>query len=117
VLLLGPVVAIFAFLYRERGTEGEAAPSFSLSRFVPWFVLGFALLATLRTAGAIPDWMASDVKKVSTYLTAVAMAGLGLGVDLGMVRASGARVGLVVVALTVLLVVMSLTLVHTLGIG
>jgi uncharacterized membrane protein YadS len=45
------------------------------------------------------------------------MAGLGLSVDLRSVRASGPRVALVVIGLTILLVTMALAIVTVMEIG
>jgi uncharacterized integral membrane protein (TIGR00698 family) len=102
VLLLGPVVAILAVVFRER----EAVPGrgLSFSKLVPWFVIGFGVAVTLRSAGLVPDACASLAQQSSRILTAVAMAGLGLSVDIRSVRETGGRVALVVLGLTVILV-------------
>ncbi|HWK79817.1 MAG TPA: putative sulfate exporter family transporter, partial [Thermomicrobiales bacterium] len=138
VLLLGPVVALFAWWTargeerderKEERAEDATAPisgrsgasrfSFlsSLFSYLPWFVIGFVLLAILRTVNVIPDSTGADVQNVSKVLTAVAMTALGLTVDVKSVRKGGAKVALTVSALTALLVVMSLLLVTVLGIG
>lgn len=114
VLFLGPVVAFFAWRYRE--PEGEAA-GFSLSKFVPWFVLGFLGMMLLRSVHVIPDDLGDGAKEVSKVLTAVAMAGLGLSVDLRSVRSSGHGVLVTVAVLTVLLMLVALGLVTILSIG
>jgi len=80
-------------------------------------VIGFVALSLLRTSSVIPDDAGDLAKEISKVLTAVAMAGLGLGVNLRTVRSSGLRVGLVVMGLTVLLVVMALVIVTVMGIG
>jgi len=116
VLLLRPVVAIFAFLRREEGGEATAR-GFALTRFLPWFVLGFVLLALGRTVGLVPTGLGGGAQNLSKTLTVVAMAGLGLGVELGEVRRAGPRVALVVVGLLVLLVGLALTLIRVLGLG
>lgn len=114
VLLLGPVVALFALLHRsEPGTEQR----FRLSRFVPWFVIGFVLLALVRTGGGVPATLGVGAQQLSKLLTIVAMAGLGLGVDLREVRQAGLRVALVVLGLLGLLVVLALGLINALGLG
>jgi uncharacterized membrane protein YadS len=118
VLLLGPVVALFAFLYRNETVEGEARPGrLTVGKLLPWFVIGFLLMAILRSTGVIPTGWGDAFKDVSKVLTAVAMAGLGLSVDIRSVRATGPRVAVVVLILTGLLVVMSLGLVTILDIG
>ncbi|MGC4189971.1 MAG: putative sulfate exporter family transporter [Thermomicrobiales bacterium] len=138
VLLLGPVVAFFAWWTarnEKRGTRceertggtlvstaerpGASRSSFlsSLLSYLPWFVIGFVVLALLRTVNVIPDSTGADVQNISKTLTAVAMTALGLTVDVKSVRQGGAKVALTVSALTALLVVMSLLLVTILGIG
>ncbi len=112
VLCLGPVVTILAFLYRS-GRTGATRPS--IGQFVPWFVLGFLLLAILRTTGVVSDGTVSRAGHLSTGLTVVAMAGLGLSVDLAAVRRSGLRIGLVVLALLGALVALATVLVLLLG--
>ncbi len=112
VALLGPVVALFAFLHRD-DSEGHPV-SFSLTRYLPWFVLGFFLTSLLRTAGAFPLELGSSAKDLSRWLTIASMAALGLGVDVRAVRRSGPRVALVVCGLLLLLVGLGITLIRLL---
>ena len=121
VLLLGPTVAIFAWIFRDRDDAADQSAggfSFSkLTKFLPWFVVGFAMLAILRTTDVIPDTLGTRTQDVSKVLTAIAMTALGLTVDVRSVRQGGGRVALVIACLTGLLVLMALTLVTVLGIG
>ena len=77
VLMLGPVVLFFALKHRN---DADAPPrrhtSIQLTRFVPRFILGFLMLATLRSLGAIPATAADAMKSASTWLTVAAMASL-----------------------------------------
>ena len=113
VLLLGPVVAMFALLNRDE--EAGSTARFSLRRYVPWFVTGFILTAILRTAGVIPDSLGGHAQDVSKVLTIAAMAALGFGVDIHVIRKTGARVAAVVLGLLLMLVVLGLTLIKLLG--
>ncbi len=118
VVLLGPVVALLAILFREPAEPGAGTTrSLSLKKMLPWFVVGFAIAATLRTAGLVPDGLATSATNTSRLLTAVAMAGLGLGVDIRAVGQTGSRVIGVVSILTALLVTSALTITAVLGIG
>lgn len=92
VLLLGPVLVVVSFV-RSRLTRGEAAVI--PSRPFPWFLIGFLCLATLRTIGVMPASLAQPLSVISGWLTLIAMAGLGLGVDLRELRRAGHRVILV----------------------
>ena len=80
-------------------------------------MIGFALCAALRTAGLVPEWLVAPATNGSRVLTAVAMAGLGLGVDIRTVRATGPRVAVVVLILTAMLVTSAFGLTWALGIG
>lgn len=116
VLFLGPVVAIFAILFRDRDS-GAGSSSLTLTKLFPWFIIGFVALMILRSVHVIPDAAGGVSKDVSKILTAVAMAGLGLSVDLRSVKATGPRVFAVVATLTVLLIASALVLITLLSIG
>ena len=117
VLMLGPVVLFFAVKHRNDADapQGDAA-RFQVTRFVPWFIIGFLVLAGLRSSGAIPAVAAGPMKSLSTWLTVAAMAALGLGVDLKAIRTVGKPVILTVTASLVVLVALSVALIHVLGI-
>ena len=93
VLLLGPVVLCFALLYRREG--GRTAAGWRT--YVPWFVAVFLALATLRSAGILPATLSAPLQEASRWLTTLAMAGLGFGVELAAVRTVGVRVGAAVI--------------------
>ena len=117
VLMLGPVVLFFALKHRNDvdAPQGDAA-RFQITRFVPWFIIGFLVLAGLRSSGAIPAVAAAPMKSLSTWLTVAAMAALGLGVDLKAIRTVGKPVILTVTASLVVLVTLGITLIHVLRI-
>ncbi len=95
VLLLGPVVIVVASWWR-RSTHGlsvASAPTQGL--WLPWFIIGFAVLAALRATGLLSIANAELASDAAHRLTLVAMAGLGLSVDLREVRRVGARAALV----------------------
>jgi uncharacterized integral membrane protein (TIGR00698 family) len=114
VLLLGPIVAIFAFMFRNE--EGGGA-KLTLTSVVPWFVFGFLLMSVLRTVGVIDASVSAHAKDLSRNLTVLAMAGLGLGVNVRSVRTVGPRVALVVVGSLLLLMTFSLAAIFLLGLG
>ena len=117
VLMLGPVVLFFAITHRHAPGSGDlSAPRFQLTRFVPWFIIGFLALAALRSSGAIPLPLAGSMKVVSIWLTVAAMAALGLGVDLRAMRKVGAPVILTVCASLLALLGLSVGLIRGMGI-
>jgi uncharacterized integral membrane protein (TIGR00698 family) len=120
VLMLGPVVLFFALRnpasrVRSAGRGGGARLA-GVTRFVPWFIIGFLLFAALRSSGVVTTRIADPMKTLSTWLTVLAMAGLGLGVDLRAIGRVGRPVVLTVSASLLVLLTLSLTLIHVLAI-
>ncbi len=118
VLMLGPLVVGLSLVRRGDGREAPAGRRLPpLGRLVPWFVIGFVLLALARSLGLIPELLLQPVATAAMALTVLAMAALGLGVDLRGLAAAGPRVSLVVTLSLVLLAAMAVGLVRVLGIG
>ncbi len=113
VLMLGPVVIGLSLVTGRQ----SAAARLSLSRLVPWFIIGFLGLALLRSLNLIPDAVLNLVMPVATLLTVMAMAALGLGVDLKVLGKVGGRVTLAVTLSLVVLIAISLGLIRLLGIA
>jgi uncharacterized integral membrane protein (TIGR00698 family) len=107
VLMLGPlVIGVSAISHRKTGaTRGQ---------LIPWFVVGFVIMASVRSADLLSPSAITALRQLATALTIVAMAGLGLGVDLRSLRRSSGRVIGVVCASLVALGAMSLLLANTL---
>jgi uncharacterized integral membrane protein (TIGR00698 family) len=116
VLMLGPVVLVLGLAARRIARREGIAPRLALGKLVPWFIVGFILLAVLRSTGIIPSAVAAPVREISRLLTIVAMAALGLGVDLRSVARAGARVSLTVLTSLVALLLMSIGMIALLGI-
>jgi uncharacterized integral membrane protein (TIGR00698 family) len=116
VLMLGPVVLFFALRHREATGEGAERQRLSLGRLVPWFIVGFLALAALRSTGLIAPALAQPLRALSSWLTILAMAALGLGVDLRAIRRVGRPVVLTVSGSLIVLVVLAVGLIRGLGI-
>lgn len=110
VLMLGPVVTFFAVRAHRAG-----GAHLSVRTLVPWFVVGFVVLATLRSMGAIGGVAGDQAKGVAGWLTIAAMAGLGLSVDVRAVRQVGARVVAAVAGSLVVLIGLALLLIWVIG--
>lgn len=123
VLMLGPVVFCFS-LIGSRDTEPECkAPGQRKSRlatilhFVPWFILGFLAVAIARNSGAISDTLATDAVTVSTWLTVIAMAALGLEVDIRALAHCGPRASAAATLSLLVLCVLAVLAIVCLGLG
>jgi uncharacterized integral membrane protein (TIGR00698 family) len=114
VLMLGPLVVGLS-LMASRWQDSKAARTgtrFNLFKFVPWFIVGFLVLAALRSFAVIPGDMADPIRRVTAFLTVVSMAALGLGVDVRILARVGGRVTAAVTLSLLLLLAMSVGLVH-----
>ena len=116
VLMLGPVVLFFSVVSRRRARARGDAQRLAIGKLVPWFIVGFIVLAVLRSTGIIPVAVAAPVRELSRLLTVVAMAALGLGVDVRAVARAGSRVSLTVVMSLAAMLLMSIGMIALLGI-
>lgn len=120
VLLLGPVVVVLALLHRRgAGRDGEtgARPAFQLTQFVPGFIVGFIALGVVRSLGLFPEVALGPTQRVSHTLTLVAMAGLGLGVDLRSLRRVGPKVALATTLSLLVMVGIAVAVIRGFGLG
>jgi uncharacterized membrane protein YadS len=115
VLMLGPVVLGFSLLARRikpaQDRLNTSRPRFN--ELVPWFIIGFLIVLAIRSMGLIPQNVA--ITSFAAFLTTIAMAALGLGVDVRAVARTGARVTLAVIASLIVLGVMSYGLIRLTG--
>ena len=117
VLMLGPVVLGLSLLARRiRPAQDRLTPNKPrLSEFVPWFIIGFLIVLAIRSLGLIPQEIVPVITKIAAVLTTIAMAALGLGVDVRVVARTGPRVTLAVTASLIFLGVMSYGLIRVVG--
>ena len=114
VMMLGPVVAciaVFARSLRGDRSSGAIEPN-SFFKTVPWFIVGFFALATLRSLSLIPDGAVFPLQRIASILTIMSMAALGLGVDLRVIGRVGGKVTAAVTLSLLFLLVVSLCLVR-----
>lgn len=114
VMMLGPVVACIAVFARSLQADrsaGAIEPN-SFFKTVPWFIVGFFALATLRSLSLIPDGAVFPLQRIASILTIMSMAALGLGVDLRVIGRVGGKVTAAVTLSLLFLLVVSLCLVR-----
>ena len=123
VLMLGPVVMIMALIANRLPDDlrrGSAAPSVGPTnawQLVPPFIPAFLALATLRTLDILPGQLVEGSVVASKLLCLVAMAGLGLCVDIRQVLHLSARLTLAVTLSLGILILASLAALRLLGLG
>lgn len=111
VLMLGPVIVMIGIINSK---SGGARPTFS--QMVPWFIIGFIAMMALRSLGLIPQIALTPIHASSNLLTVIAMAGLGLGVDVRTVVKAGGRVTLTAIFSLLALGAISLALIYSLNV-
>ena len=108
VLMLAPLVLICSLLKRR---DEAALVKMHIWSLVPWFVIGFLLAGALRSAGAIGSPLAVSAGTAARVLTVLAMAALGLNVDIQAIRKVGAKVALTVTGSLVVMATFALIVV------
>ena len=100
VVMLGPVVLALSLAGLRRRGSGSATGTCRAGwrSLVPAFVIGFVILAMLRSLRLLPELVGPPASACSGALTLVAMAALGLGVDVRAVAGAGLRTVAVVTA-------------------
>lgn len=128
VLMLGPVVLLMSGLGSKlRDAAEETTPDvkaadcpkpdkLAIHQIVPWFIVGFLLVAGVRTAGLVPNSVLHPTALLTSVLTTVSMAALGLGVDIRVVAKAGLRVAAAVTLSLLFLGLISLGLIHALNV-
>ncbi|MFT8326615.1 YeiH family protein [Gluconobacter oxydans] len=95
VLMLGPVCAVLSLTVHHKNARtqplkpsemGKAQRLFSL---VPWYIAGFMAMIIVRSLGVIPEACIPLLSQTATFLTILAMAALGLGIDIRSVFRAG----------------------------
>ncbi|MEU6175400.1 YeiH family protein [Streptantibioticus parmotrematis] len=106
-LLIIPVCLGLAALTRRRAatpdgqatSDGQATPDgqatartterVRVGRLVPWFLIGFIVLAAANTVGLVPAAAHHPLSTASVFLITVALSAIGLSTDLAGLRRTG----------------------------
>ncbi|GAC1357507.1 MAG: putative sulfate exporter family transporter [Ktedonobacteraceae bacterium] len=95
VMLLAPVALLVAFIFSlraEKRSEQTEHRGFNWQKIpMPWFVFGFLAVGAANSLGLFPKSLANIILQASVFLLVVAMAAMGLMVDLTVIRKTGLR--------------------------
>ena len=108
VLMLGPVVVACSLVRRR---NAASLVPMRVTEIVPWFVIGFILAAGLRSSGDVSPAVASAASSSARVLSVLAMAALGLNVDINAIRKVGPKVALTVTGSLAVMVTIALAIV------
>ena len=115
VMMLAPFLLILSmWLSRSERQEGmqdgvnNGQPGKKIT--IPWFALGFVLMAGINSLGVLPKEVVSVGIQLDNALLAIAMAALGLTTHIRAVRAAGTKPLILALALFIWLLVAGLAL-------
>ncbi|AJS58178.1 YeiH family protein [Paenibacillus sp. IHBB 10380] len=120
VAMLVPVamaIGIWTGRQQKRNEKGNENKRSWREIPIPWFILGFLLMSGVNTLGIIPEGITDQVIVAAYLLIAMAMAGLGLGVEIATFRRLGIKSFVAGAIGSVLLSVLGFLLIHLFGLA
>ncbi|UAJ80124.1 putative sulfate exporter family transporter [Leifsonia sp. ZF2019] len=90
-LMIIPISIGLAIAENRRRTAGEPMTLRRAVGLVPWFLVGFLLVAVANTVIPIPAPVHDGLVTASVFLVSVALAGIGLSTDVAAIRRAGWR--------------------------
>lgn len=91
VVLLAPLVAIYAYNHRRRAVNHEEHANAPRTSPLPMFIVLFLVMVGINTTGIVSTRLLADLKNIERTLLALALVGLGAGVRIRKLRQLGAR--------------------------
>nr|WP_274635978.1 putative sulfate exporter family transporter [Microbacterium bovistercoris] len=113
-LMIIPITVTLAAVEARR----SASSGMSLRKvgtLVPWFLIGFLVVAVVNSLGVIPSGAQDFLVQASIFLIAVALAAIGLSTDVAALRRAGWRPLLLGAILWILVAVTSLLVIWATG--
>jgi uncharacterized membrane protein YadS len=92
VILLAPLVSYFAYKHRRAHKSATSdAVTVTKTSPLPLFIVLFLGMVCVRTTGALSDDVLHNFKNLEKTLLAMALVGLGAGVNIKKLRVLGSR--------------------------
>lgn len=108
VAMLLPVIVCAAMITRMQGADstGERPP------LLPWFAVGFLILACINSTGWVPIIIQNGINDLSRWFLVISISALGMKTQLKELASVGIKPILLMVGESVFLVVLVLALMH-----
>ena len=126
-LMIIPIcIGLAAWVARRAAAAESTAPDMDLTprrsgvrvfRLVPWFLIGFVIVAAVNSLGLIPIGIHPQLSSISIFLITVALAAIGLSTDLAGFRRAGGKPLLLGASLWVIVSLTSLGLQFATGLA
>ncbi len=93
VLMLFPVILLFLFLFQKKNKTpaDEKNKKFSFPK-IPLFIIGFIVFSLFSSFEIFSEEIVLMIKKTSTYLLILAMAGIGLQISFSDIAKNGVKI-------------------------
>jgi len=114
-LMLIPISLGLALLVARRDQQRSGATWPPVHRLIPWFLVGFVLMAALNSLGLLGPLAGPVGGDVATFLITVALAAIGLSTDVPALRRAGWRPMVLGGALWAIITVTALLAIAALG--
>lgn len=108
VAMLLPVIVCAAMITRMQGAD----PTGKRPPLLPWFAVGFLILACVNSTGWVPAVVQGGVNELSRWCLVISISALGMKTQLKELASVGIKPILLMVGETVFLVALVLTLMH-----
>ncbi|WEG09273.1 putative sulfate exporter family transporter [Microbacterium horticulturae] len=113
-LMIIPITVTLAAVEARR-TASRGMSAAQIGRLVPWFLIGFLVVAIINSLGVITPGVQDGLVQLSVFLIAVALAGIGLSTDVAALRRAGLKPLLLGAILWVLVTATSLLVIWLTG--
>jgi uncharacterized integral membrane protein (TIGR00698 family) len=109
VLMLGPALLAAALFQRFAARDVQNKP-LRLAKLLPWFVVGFLVAIAIRSANLAPEWIIRYSQHIASAFTCLAMAALGLSINMNYLLKAGTRMTLAVIGSVLILATLGLAI-------
>ena len=110
VILLAPLVLVLRILFKtEQEEKSDSNLISNILKFLPWFVIGFILLALLRSTEIIDQGIGLDIRSIAKFLFVLSMIAIGLTVDIKEIVKVGPKVAVTIILIIVFMVVLGIS--------
>lgn len=116
VMLVPLLVALSMLRKNVHSTRNEDYNQWAVIS-LPWFVVGFVLMALLNTLGFLPSDFVALADRINKYVILIVIAAIGLGIDLTRMRAVGFQFLYCGLIASLIVSAVSLGMITVLGIG
>ncbi|WP_029145543.1 YeiH family protein [Microbacterium luticocti] len=114
-LMIIPITVTLAAVEARRHVGDTRIDARRIGHLVPWFLIGFLVVAVVNSLGWIPSAAQGFLVQASVFLIAVALAGIGLSTDAAGLRRAGWRPLALGAILWVLVTVTSVLVIWAMG--